>query len=420
MGKMARAWENRTGRNHSLSQIVDLLVMKAMAWLAAKKEGKPRANRIPLILGDSGIGKSTVLRTILPNRLKATLGMPWIAKLWHVGTQGFEDVTGMPIIDEIDAGDHIQKVAKFAKSEFVPGAIWDTKNHTLGVIDELASAPTLIQNQLREIIDGSLNGEPVDPNCFYVGTSNPPDPRFTTVNAVDAAVEKRLKVYVAIPTNEELLQVWNEIMPDFIYKFLVINTSFIDALAPREWHGVAQDVQDILDGTRGPGNPTGDIELAIGEASDELYDKPAVESALRKFIKFGDDPYYYPILGRDLIQATTEKREEHLKLVGRWFKDDQRAMVGAVNSDLIRALNALTEENVPDDASRNVFEFLKMLSDNDCIDMVKTSMETLFNGPLVEPVSDLMRESTSTLKKLADAVSKFHQMRGKMNAAASF
>jgi hypothetical protein len=306
-------------------------------------------------------------------------------------------------------------VAKFAKSEFVPGAVW-RDNYTLGILDELASAPTLIQNQIREMIDGQLNGEQVDPNCFYIGTSNPPDPRFTTVNAVDAAVEKRLKVYVAVPTQEELLQVWSEIMPDLIYKFLMMNRAFIDTLAPREWHGVAQDVQDVI--TAG-----GDLNTAIGEASDELYDNPEVEVALRKFVKFGNDPYYYPILGRDLIGADKDMSNAHLRLVERWFKDNQRGFIGETNNDLVRALNSMkTDKLDKEQAAKNVFGFLEMLAERDCSDMVKSTMESLFNGPIVQEVSTRMRKSKA-LKNLVDTVQRFQamkeQMARKTNAAAT-
>lgn len=410
MGKMAKAWANKDKRSHSLSEIVSLVAMKVMAWLKSKETGQVRANRIPLILGDSGIGKSTVLRGPMVQRLAHLTGLKWLPKMWHVGTQGFEDVTGMPVIEERKAGEHVQKVATFAKSDFVPGAVWDPDHHTLGILDELASAPTLIQNQLREMIDGQLNGEPIDPNCFFIGTSNPPDPRFTTVNAVDAAVEKRLKVYVVVPTNEELLQVWNEIMPDMIYKFLVMNRSFIDALAPREWHGVAQDVQDVIDAG-------GDLNMAIEEASDELYDQPNVEVALRKFVKFGDDPYYYPILGRDLITATNEQSDEYCKLVERWLNDDQRGLIGESNNDLVRALNSVKPDGLDRArAAKNIFKFLELLADRDCVDMVKTSMESVFNGPIVNDISDLMAKSKA-LKKLTEAVQRFQATKEKMRNA---
>lgn len=410
MGKMAKAWANKDKRSHSLSEIVTLLVMKAVAWMRATAAGKKRVNRIPLILGDSGIGKSTTLLGVFMDRLMSATGQPWQAKLWHVGTQGFEDVTGMPIIVDSAAGEHVQKVATFAKSDFVPGAVWWPDGFTLGILDELASAPTLIQNQLREMIDGQLNGDPIDPRCFYVGTSNPPDPRFTTVNAVDAAIEKRLKVYTVVPTSEELLQVWSKIMPDLIYKFLLMNRSFIDALSPREWHGVAQDVQDVIDGG-------GSLNDAVGEASDELYDNAPVEVALQKFVKFGTDPYYYPILGRDMISADDKQHYQHVKLAERWLKENQRGLVGESNNDLVRALNGVKDDKLDKRrTARNVFEFLELLAANDCVDMVKTAMESVFNGPLVQSVSELMRDSKA-LKTLSETVQRFHKIEEQMRTA---
>ena len=97
MGKIARHWGAKDRRHHSLTEVIHRLTQKFTARILQPKE--TRANRIDILIGESGIGKSTVLHQ-LPDRLAKTTGKPWRMKLWHVGGQAFEDVTGLPIIME--------------------------------------------------------------------------------------------------------------------------------------------------------------------------------------------------------------------------------------------------------------------------------------------------------------------------------
>jgi hypothetical protein len=387
----------------------------------------------------------------LAGQLEAKTSKPWKTQLWHVGGQAFEDVTGLPIIKEdvilqdgrimsredynshmaiaehthdpsrrlnAVASLHVQEVhrrATFAKSQFVPGAIWQ-EHYTVGVLDELPTAPTLIQNQIREMIDGQLNGDPIDPKCLYVATGNPPDPRFVTVNALDEALEKRLKVYVVIPTKSELLQVWERIMPETIYKFLLMEQTFIDTLSPREWVGVAKDVQDTRDGG-------GSLPDAIEEACDELADHQNVAVALRKFVKFGDDPYYYPILGKDLLAADAKTRRAHMSLIGRWIKDDKRGFVGESNGDLLRTLANITQEEFEGwnekkrtTAAENIVEFIEILAANKCNDMAKQTLACVFkNTGIVTPVANMLKKSP-VLQQMTDIMHLIEARRQELDA----
>lgn len=442
LGKIARHWGARDKRHHSLTEALNRLTQKFTARIQQPKE--TRANRIDIMIGESGIGKSTVLRQ-LADRLSKKTGRAWQTKLWHVGGQAFEDVTGLPVILEdvvLEDGTimpregytsamavaqresdpkkmqsavaalrikETHRRATFAKSEFVPGAIWH-KHCTVGILDELPTAPTLIQNQIREMIDGQLNGDPIDPNCLYVGTGNPPDPRFVTVNALDEALEKRLKIYIIEPTQDELLQVWERIMPETIYKFLVMEKPFIDALSPREWVGVAKDVADVQAGG-------GTFEEAIEEAVDELLDHPNIAIKLRKFLKFGDDPFYYPVLGRQLLVATAKEMQLIMALIERWIKENKRGFVGESKNDLLRTLGNLTadefggwEKKAQERASDNIVLFIEALAATKASDMAKQALAHTFTTPLVTLVSQKMRKSAA-IKQMTDVMQKFERQK---------
>lgn len=399
-----------------------------------KQPPKERANRIDILIGDSGIGKSSMLR-LLPDRLSKATGEKWHMKLWHVGGQAFEDVTGLPTIMEdvvLDNGKvmsrseydmqptgrirEIRKRAVFAKSDFVPGAIWH-EDHTVGVLDELPTAPPLIQNQLREMIDGQLNGDPIDPKCFYVATGNPPDPRFVTVNALDEALEKRLKVYVVQPTTDELLKVWQRMMPDTIYSFLVMDQSFIDALSPREWVGIAKDVDDVLRGG-------GTLDEAIEEAIDELLDHDNIAVKLRQFIKFGNDPYYFPVLGKQLLSSTDEELQEILERFNRWFKDNRRGFVGASKNDFVRALENITTDEVVKQTeetkakiAHRVSEVIKLLIEQHCTDMGRQVLAVVAGSPYAAYVGSELQHHKGAIEHLYNVMEQFEATKEQLATA---
>jgi hypothetical protein len=372
-------------------------------------------NRIPILLGEAGIGKTTVLRK-MADHLVARTRESWRAMLIHAATQGMEDNTGLPILKKVNGRD----VAGWAAPEHIPGAVpWTDddgklRGWTLGIIDELPTAPLLIQDQIRQLIDGTLPGSstPVDPRCVYVATGNPPDPRYVTVNAMDEALEKRLKVYVVIPTTEELLQVWSTIMPDLIYKFLVMNTSAITELSPREWEGVSKDVQYLIEAGSS-------VQEAIGEAEDELADKADVLTTLRKFVEFGDDPYHYPIRGTTILEAEEPVLKDCIKLMKRWVTDSKDGLLGASSNDLLRALKITPATKLKDSktAEDNIVVVLEFLISAQRPDMVKSLLEAVYETPLVRVVSSRMRKSKH-LKEMDASVKQAQAFRSKIGAAA--
>lgn len=410
MGKIAQQWEARKENSHSLTAVRTRLAMKIQSRI--RRPPEQRVNRIDCLIGDAGIGKSTIVR-LLADDLARLSGQEWHAKLWHVGSTAFEDNVGLPIINEHEADGHAQKTAGNAQAEHVPGAVWQDYN-TLGILDELPSANPQVQDQLRAMIDGVVGGAPIDPRCILVGTGNPPDASYVTVNALDLALEKRLKIYVVVPTTSELLQVWSVLMPETIYKFLLMNQSFIDTISPREWVGVAQDVQDVRDGG-------GSLRDAIEEAVDELFQHKEVVATLHKFIKFGDDKDYYPILGRDIIGAMNGQMKEHLERVNRWFKREQRGLVGETVADLMRAVVTTPEAELAKDKAHkasNVAQLIEILAINDCADMVKTVMETTFKTPLSAELSANVA-SNKALPKLREVALQLRAMQQRLHATAS-
>jgi hypothetical protein len=392
LGKMARVWESRDTNNISLTEVVRRLVMKFSAMIKHPRE--TWVNRIPVLLGEPGIGKSTVLRKMADQLAKVT-GEKWRAHLLHVGSRGMEDNTGLPVIEEHQG----RKIAGWASPKQIPGAVhWlndDEKpaGYTLGIFDELPSAKPSIQDQIRELIDGTIpgSGDPVDPRCVYIGAGNPPEAKHVTANIIDDAIEKRFKIYAVVPTAEELLQVWSDpdIMPDLIYKFLMVNTAAISTLSPREWVGVGKDAQYIMEagGTR---------EEAIAEIADDMTEHPDVIATLNVFFAHGSDPTYYPIRGSSLLTADDAQLKEYMRIVTHWLATPEKdALLGATSNDLQRALKLMPDNKLAknDKAAKNVFEFADAVAAGERPDIVQALVEVAFATPLVTKLASKIRKS---------------------------
>ena len=412
LGKMSKAWEARNEHRISLTDVVKIMVIKICAMIL-----HPRSewvNRIMLLLGQPGIGKSTVLRKMV-DKLADRSGKLWRAHLLHVGTRGMEDNTGLPILKKVGDKD----VAGWAAPEQIPGAVhWldekgEPKGWTLGILDELPSAQPSVQDQIRELIDGHVpgSGDPVDPQCVYVAAGNPPEAQHVTVQVIDSAIEARLKVYTVVPTDDELLQVWSDphMMPDILFKFLTMNTGVIKHLSPSEWEGVGKDAQYVLEGG-------GSINEAINEIADELYEAPDVVEVLRKFFAFGDDPYHYPIRGLKLLTADKDDFADCMDIMKRWVADNKDGHLGATSNDLLRALKLTPAEELKKNkrAAENTVHVLEFLIQAGRPDMVKAVLEAVYETPLVGPVGSKIRKSKhlSTMNDVADRVDAFSEKLG--------
>jgi len=418
MGKMSRVWEGRETRSISLTEVVRRMVMKICAMIR-----HPRSewvNRIAVLLGEPGIGKSTVLKKMADQLAKAS-GETWRAHLLHVGSRGMEDNTGLPIVEEKNG----VKIAGWAKPKQIPGAVhWlndDNKpaGYTLGILDELPSAQPSVQDQIREMIDGTVpgSGDPVDPRCVYIAAGNPPEAKHVTANMIDDAIEKRFKVYAVVPTTEELLQVWSDpkLMPDLLYKFLAMNTSAIKHLSPREWEGVGKDAQYMVEA----GGNHGD---AIAEISDELYEFPDLVAILNQYFIHGDDPYFYPIRGANIINADDDKMQTYLQLLARWAAAGRGkdGLIGASSNDLQRALKITPDADLEKNkqAVKNMVAIMEFFAVNEYPDMVKAIMGVVLSTPLVGPVSSKVRRSKH-LQEMDTSIKKAQSYLEKISAAAS-
>ena len=403
-GIIAKVWEARNDVKLTLTQVRHRLKQHLLA--RAKRPPNRRTNYLPILIGEPGIGKTTTLRAIAGD-------LGWgPSELMHLNTAAFEDFTGLPIVVEEKVGGQVHKVAKFAKANFVPGAVW--KDHQrVGIFDELPTAPPNVQCILREMIDGQLNGEQLDPNCLHVATGNPPEARFTTVNAVDEAIEDRLAPYVVVPTAAELLQIWSRIMYDLVYQFLALNPSVIvsaegaTAISPRRWMTVAEQVQDLVEAGERAAIIVQDVQGIFAEHRNVL-------TMLRQFIEHGNDPLKLPILGRDLIFADEEKMKGYEARMAHWFKSETSGFVGESKNDLIRVMATLTPEDKKrvDTISTNVARFIELLVEGKCIDMAHNLMEVIYSGTLCDDIMAKLKDK----KALDDMTDKYQEFRRDVDA----
>lgn len=419
LGKMARVWENREKDSISLTEVIRLMTLVIASMI--KHPRREWVNMIMVLLGEPGIGKSTILKRVLIEKLKTATGENWRAKLLHVGTRGMEDNTGLPIIKEQQG----RKIAGWAAPEQIPGAVhWlnddgTPAGYTLGIFDELPSATPHVQDQIRELIDGTMpgSGDPIDPQCVFVGAGNPPEAKHITVNVIDDAIEKRFQVYAVVPTTEELLQVWSDssIMPDLMYRFLMVNTHAIQNLSPREWEGISKFAMYVKES----GGSQTDVFSVLSRALQEC---PDVLATLRVYFQHGDDPMYYPIRGNKLLAATEKELQSYLKIMEAWVSDNSRgALLGASINDLQRMLKLATNEELKGNktAATNVYEVLNFLASNKRADMVKALFEVTHSTPLCTLVATKLKKSPH-LPAMNAASTRAAMTAKELNAASGF
>jgi hypothetical protein len=325
----------------------------------------------------------------------------------HCNTAAFEDFTGLPIIVDEKINGEVHKVARFAKAHFVPGAVWKEKEFTVGALDEIPSAPPNVQCILREIIDGQLNGDPLDPKCLYVGTGNPPEARFTTGQAIDEAVEDRLDPYVVVPAADELLQIWSRIMHDTIYQFLLEHQqNFLNAISPRRWMTVSEKVQNLVEANENPDTIVQDVQSIFVDSQNVL-------PPLRKFLKHGNNPELLPVLGRTLISAGKDELAVLMERIARWLKEDKSGLVGESKNDLLRVLATLTPEDRTNtkQIAHNVMRFMEALVKGKRNDMAKNIIEACYSR--TELVNDITMalDKSEAVEAMTDAYQKFKKQR---------
>ena len=97
-GKTDQVWANRQKTGLSLTAVADREVRKLL--VRSQQPKAKRAKRVDLLVGESGIGKTATMYMITQRLTALSKTLPWKMKLWHVATQGFEDVTGLPIIEK--------------------------------------------------------------------------------------------------------------------------------------------------------------------------------------------------------------------------------------------------------------------------------------------------------------------------------
>jgi len=394
-GVIAAAWNDRVTLGMSLTATRRRLTQHLTQ--RAKRPPRNRTNYIPITIGEPGIGKSKMMQCIADD-------LGWKFKRWDVNTQGFEDVTGLPVIDEQKIGDHVQKVARFAKAAFVPGAVWEEQAYTLGEIGELPTAPPTMQNILREMIDGQLNGDPLDPKCLLVATGNPPEARFTTGNMIDEAIEDRLDPYIVIPTTQELLIVWARIMFPTVYQFLSVNESMIDSLSPRHWMVIAEKVENLRQVGETP-------EAIVDDVKTAFVNHKEVIPPLLVFLKHGDDPEKLPILGRDLLSADEPRMDVYSKRIEKWLAGEStKGFVGATKNDVIRIIPSVTTEEVGNlpHAGRNLVRLLELLVDGHCQDMAKNLLDVVYPSKLSPDVIAQLKKSPA-LRKMSAMYAEFQE-----------
>ena len=274
----------------------------------------------PVLVGPPGIGKTAMVR----QTARAAKQDLWTH---HIGSVVQEENLGLPSIEKDKAGN---KYVAYAAPEWWPDAA--------GVffLDEIFTASEDQQNQIREILsERRCAGLHLPPDVFIIGATNPETAEHLTVRAVDAAVVSRC-LFIPIEFNpDDTMDYWASVdaLPDILQQFFRVNKTFLLSVEPRRVVAVA-DVWDRFARTKG----------SIIKSERVMYDAlscwlgPDIVVQFKKFVAHGDNPRYYPILGKHFLdlKKTDKMHTQHLFLVKEWKDAHEDALLGATTREICR------------------------------------------------------------------------------------
>ena len=210
------------------------------------------------------------------------------------------------------------------------------------------------------------------------------------MNQLDAAIEDRLDPYIVIPNREELMNIWSKIMFPTIFRFLTANPTLVDTtVSPRHWMMVAEKAEDLVE-------CKAEVGYIIQDIRTSFTDFDNVGLLLTTFLKTGNKEELRVILGRELVSYSSDHQLDRVEeKVTKWIKEDMRGLIGASNTDLIRTLGRMTEEEAKEcpHLGKNVVRYLEILTKSNCHDMARTLMDAAYASDLRKSIIEMLKES---------------------------
>lgn len=329
-----------SGKTYSFEEI-DLLMFSELAGYAGRRDPTLRGNqdiaKMYLVIGEAGIGKTSFWKQFA---IKYKIPMRMI----NFGEVEVEDNLGIPKAAEGSVYHEVQAPPGFpvlpperdvsCDYDVLPGrSLRDSAFVGKGIVlfNEVATANPKQESQLRSAIsERKIGHNRIADGWLLVADSNPMDTKYTTVNRMDYSLESRLLPLPVRASYETAMTYWAKsgTLSKTIYHFLEAKkVPMWERADNRRWVSVGDSVQAMVENNVDIELISKFLETAIGVG---------VGPEFMAFLRFGNDPEYYPIMATDILEATAEENKKHVALIKRWSKDAERggliASTGAILS----------------------------------------------------------------------------------------
>ena len=321
---LQQSWESTT--RFSLREAARV-VLSDLQGFADRRDHTLRGNqeiaKLYALVGEHGIGKTSWGKTFC---LTHTLPMRFLT----FGEREAEDNLGIPSTGESRVHHDVLAPPDFPSEEpergltgvrdVLPGRdITGGEFPGRGIVwvNEFCSADNKQESQLRSLITERRIGDNlVADGWLLIGDTNPLDPRYQTVNQLDASIESRIYPLCVQMTYEDAMSYWREsnVMPSRMYGFLRMNKPLWDTVDNRRWTTVA-DTLACLEAN------DNDLDLCIKIL--EQFIGPSVGAAYAQYCEHGDNPDFYPLVASDFLNVEGAEYKEMYARVKKWSKNPE-------------------------------------------------------------------------------------------------
>lgn len=318
--------------------------------------------KIIIFLGDHGVGK-----TALVHQFGDENEMEVYA--FNLGGTVQEDLHGNPEITKTEDG---KSVTSRAAAAFAPPFFRKPNSKSgkgIWLLDEIFSGTSMDHQLFVRMVAGRRCDElQMHEGWYIVGTTNPNTNNYMAVRKIDASTADRFIVFPVYSTDEAKLAFWRSRMPELTFKFLLLThvrkLGYVDATSARNWWNLSIEIDKRVSARA----PLTSIENLIS-----THVNRTVAGDFTNYLAHGEDPHFYPVSSRELVEANSVQMENITRRVDRWIGTNELSLVGATKWDLAQFMRqdlCKGGVNLNKQGIDNISSFMNQIGTKGYIDLV--------------------------------------------------
>jgi len=363
-----------------------------------------RANEMPVLLGDSGIGKTESIYQ-LADALSKKHGVTFTAKVLDLANMEPQDFLGIYYFAEVNEGNKKYKVSRLATPDFLP----KPNENVILVFDELNRASKDLANGIMRFCKDKRIGEYVLPDsCMLIGAANIGE-QYNVIAMTDPAWISRL-AFMQVKTDVPLFLKYFKTCPNFnelVYSYL--------SAKPGEFYNHENKKQGMLFAT-----PRAWEQIAAylnrRIKAGEPLDNPEVYKRISSKISASSASVFCDFLAKNIDMVNLDTVLYDYDSIRERVRNLRKSSSISVLSDLTKAVAvAMVERGAEDDElkrmSKHVGKFLTDLPDEKLMSFLQE-----FHGKSKENQKFQLKVMRTLAENQPELTAKMVEMTKKLNS----